>query len=326
MSEQTLVFLHSIVGFILSLLLSLLATKWYIRRSHNGQIERSFTLPNHRKKEGTPTSGGLIFVPTTILVYTLIHPSWVTQTMPRGVIIVFVAFFIIGLLDDLLKRYTHDYRGLSPLFRLCLEGIVGLVGLIIIGQYYGGVSGIDLVIINLFLKLGLFMIPLVIFIVVGSANSVNFSDGLDGLASGLILFALLPFVVIFLKNYNYAIAELLVCLIGSLIGFLVYNLHPAKIFMGDCGSLALGAILGLIAVLSKQYLVLVIAGALFIAETLSVIIQVAYYKFTKKRIFLMAPFHHHLEKKGWPEWRIVMVFWLAGFCLCLVATMVGVLS
>ena len=161
------------------------------------------------------------------------------------------------------------------------------------------------------------------FLIVGCANSVNLSDGLDGLSSGLVVLASLPFLLISIKNNEINLSILLISVIGAIFGFMVYNLHPARIFMGDTGSLSLGALLAIISIYLDKIDILPIAAFIFIFETISVIIQVLYYKKTKKRIFLMTPFHHHFEKKGVKEFRIVSYFWLTGFILAFISSLIG---
>ena len=168
-------------------------------------------------------------------------------------------------------------------------------------------------------------LPFFLVVIIGSANAINLSDGLDGLASGLAMIALTPFILISLINGNYELTLFLVTVVGALLGFLIFNFHPARIFIGDCGSLSLGALLGISSIVLDSEIILVIAGILFVMEAFSVILQVAYYKITHKRIFLMAPLHHHFEKKGWQEWKVVMMFYLIGCFASLMAIIIEVI-
>ena len=164
-----------------------------------------------------------------------------------------------------------------------------------------------------------------LIVIIGSSNAINLSDGLDGLASGLSMIALTPFILISLHSGNYELTLFLICVIGALIGFLFFNFHPAKIFMGDCGSLALGSLIAITSIILNSEIILVVAGILFVLEAFSVILQVSYYKLTHKRIFLMAPLHHHFEKKGWQEWKVVMMFYLIGCFASLLAIIIEVI-
>jgi len=179
--------------------------------------------------------------------------------------------------------------------------------------------------LNSFINTAYLFLPFFLIVLIGSANAINLSDGLDGLASGLSMIALTPFILISLNNGNYQLTLLLTSTIGALVGFLFFNFHPAKIFMGDCGSLALGALLGASSIILDSEIILLIAGVIFVLEAISVIIQVLYYKMTRKRIFLMAPLHHHFEKKGWAEWKVVMVFYLVGCFASILAIIIEVI-
>lgn len=318
MTKLLLSFLSS---FFLSLIFNKLIIKIF-RKYKLKQVEREY-LESHIKKEGTPSLGGLSILLATLgsfFVYSI-----KAQLNKNIIAILFVFFFfaLVGLYDDLAKIKNKRSDGISGKKRLFLEGLIILYMLVILNYH---VVDFSESIINLFnnkIYLGALFIPFIMFLIVGCANSVNLSDGLDGLSGGLIIIAILPFLFYAYQVNDINLLILILSLLGSLLGFLMYNLHPAKIFMGDTGSLSLGATLASISVYLNKVYIIPISSLIFILETLSVIIQVLYYKKTKKRIFLMAPLHHHYEKKGIKEYRIVSYFWLYGFILCIISILIG---
>jgi phospho-N-acetylmuramoyl-pentapeptide-transferase len=246
-----------------------------------------------------------------------------------------LSFGAIGFLDDYTKLSNKSSDGVSGKNKIILEIICSLIFV-----YWATTLNLDNqellslpFLKNVYINLGYFFIPFVIFVIIGSANAVNLTDGLDGLAIVPIMIVALTFALIcylvgnivfseyLLINYVPGAGELTIlcgALIGSALGFLWYNAPPAMVFMGDTGSLSLGATLGAIAVMIKHEIVLAIVGGLFVVEALSVIIQVGYFKRTGKRFFLMAPLHHHFEKKGWPESQIVIRFWIITIVLAII--------
>ena len=286
------------------------------------------------KKIGTPTMGGIIIL-IGILLGTLLwsdlnnHYIWF-------LILVLTSFGILGAIDDFLKIKKKSSAGLSSRLKFIIQIILALIAIIYLNQ------NIDNTIIknlyfpffkNLILNLGIFFVPFSIFIIIGSSNAVNLTDGLDGLATVPVIlvatsFALISYVVGNMVFSNYlqipyieGVGEVAIfcgAIMGSCLGFLWYNAPPAAIFMGDTGSLALGGALGAIAVSIKHEIVLAIIGGIFVVEAMSVIIQVLVYKVTKKRVFLMAPIHHHFEKLGWAEPQIVIRFWIIAVILALI--------
>lgn len=305
--------------------LQALQVKQYIR--DNGP-------PNHKEKAGTPTMGGCLILPVIILTAVL----WGELYNIYVWLILFVIFFfgLIGFRDDYLKMIRKNSQGMSIKTKLFLQFLVALAVALILHLYPGFDSHLNLP----FLKtvkpdLGLLYIPLAIFIIVGSSNAVNLTDGLDGLAIGPIIVAFTSYLVFSYLAGHIKIASYLqipyvagsgelsvLCgaIVGAGLGFLWYNAHPAELFMGDVGSLPLGAVLGTVAVITKQELVLILVGGIFVFEALSVIFQVAYFKMTGgQRIFRMAPIHHHLELKGWPESKITIRFWIIAIILALLS-------
>jgi phospho-N-acetylmuramoyl-pentapeptide-transferase len=284
-------------------------------------------------KKGTPTMGGLMILFGTVVSVIL----WANPNSPFVwiVLLVTLGFGAIGFYDDYLKVTRQSHNGFSGRARLSLEAIIAVAACAAM-MHFGpaNITGLALPLVNGFvMDLGLFFLVFGAFVIIGSGNAVNLTDGLDGLAIVPVMIAAGTFGVIAWVvgnaifsthlgvNFIPGTGELaVVCgaIIGAGLGFLWFNAPPASIFMGDTGSLALGGMLGTIAVAVKHEIVLAIVGGLFVLEAMSVILQVGYYKMTGKRIFLMAPFHHHLEKMGWQEPQIVIRMWILSFVLALI--------
>jgi len=305
--------------------MSLLINKLIIRifKKYNlKQGERKY-LDNHIVKEGTPSIGGLAIIISSLISFFLFIKLNTLDKRILSVLFSFISFGIVGFIDDYAKIKRKHEDGISGKKRLLIEGIIVLYSLVILDYNVIDFYKSEISIFNNLIFIGPLIIPLFMFLIVGCANSVNLSDGLDGLSSGLVVLASLPFLLISIKNNEISLSILLISVIGAILGFMVYNLHPARIFMGDTGSLSLGALLAIISIYLDKIDILPIAAFIFIFETISVIIQVLYYKKTKKRIFLMTPFHHHFEKKGVKEFRIVSYFWLTGFILAFISSLIG---
>ncbi len=304
------------------------------RRQGKGQPIRDDGPQTHFAKAGTPTMGGLLIL-SAILVSTLL---WARLDNAYIWIVLFVTygFGLIGFADDYAKVTKQNTKGVSSRIRM----LAGLVIAALAGAMAAHLHPADLtnqlafpVFKNALLNLGWLFVPFAVLVIVGAANAVNLTDGLDGLAVmpvmiaagtlGVIAYAVgrVDFTEYLGVHYVPGTGEILIftaALIGGGLGFLWYNAPPAAVFMGDTGSLALGGALGAIAVVTKHEIVLAIVGGLFVVEALSVIIQVAYFKRTGKRVFLMAPIHHHFEKKGWAEPQIVIRFWIISLILALI--------
>jgi len=304
------------------------------RKQGKGQPIRDDGPASHFAKAGTPTMGGLLIL-SALVFSTLV---WARLDTPYVwiVLLVTVAFGLIGFADDYAKVTKQTTKGVSSRVRF-IAGLViaGLATYAAASFHPPDLTGqLALPLFkNLLLNLGLFFIPFGMVVIVGSANAVNLTDGLDGLAIMPVMIAggTLGIISYVVGNANFAeylgvhfvpgTGELLVfaaALFGGGLGFLWYNAPPAAVFMGDTGSLALGGALGAIAVCTKHEIVLAIVGGLFVVEALSVIIQVLYFKSTGKRVFLMAPIHHHFEKKGWAEPQIVIRFWIISLILAMI--------
>lgn len=268
--------------------------------------------------------GGIGIYLGGLLACIIINPGFHKSRDINSLLFIFTVFFLIGFFDDYLKVRKKSSKGLRGMWRLSFEILAVMLILVYLGYEQKSRWSIHFPYPSSYLYIGGAFIVLAIVMIVGSSNGVNLTDGLDGLSSGLLLMAFAPFVILAIFNQEIAIAIFLCGIIGSILGFLIFNFHPAKIFMGDCGSLSLGAVLALSAFLLKAEFLLLIAGGIFAVETVSVILQVASFKMTKKRIFKMAPLHHHFEMGGTAEWKVVMCFYIAGFILSFLAILIGV--
>lgn len=276
-----------------------------------GQNIREDGPKSHLKKAGTPTIGGLIFIFSVIIVMLIMHYGF----DDKGMVILYgtLAFGLIGFLDDILKIIHKQNEGLTSSQKLVLQiifsGIFAMYGY----KYLGTTIT---VIGNITVNLGWVYVPFVIFYFSAVTNGVNLTDGLDGLATSVTILVLTFFCIVAIKFGYKDVAIFAAALIGALFGFLKFNSYPAKVFMGDTGSLALGgAIASIMLVLGKPFLVIIVGG-IYVIEVLSVIIQVTSFKLTGKRVFKMAPIHHHFEQLGWRETKIVTVFSLVTMVLC----------
>ncbi|HBI24783.1 MAG TPA: phospho-N-acetylmuramoyl-pentapeptide-transferase, partial [Nitrospiraceae bacterium] len=304
-----------------------------LKRYQIGQYVRNDGPKHHLSKAGTPTMGGLLII-MVVLIATL---SWIDLSNVYAwlVLLALVGFGAIGFIDDYLKVVKKKSDGLAGRYKFSLQIIVAsiIAGIL----YYLPVYSTQLSVPffkNFNPDLGWFYIIFVIFIIVGASNAVNLTDGLDGLAIGPTIVAVMVYTVITYVSGHAKIADYLLIpfingsgelailcgsVFGASLGFLWFNTYPASVFMGDVGSLPLGALLGAVAVISKHELLLVIVGGIFVVETVSVIFQVLSYKINRKRVFLMAPLHHHYELKGWQEPKIIVRFWIIAIILGLVA-------
>ncbi len=286
------------------------------------------------KKIGTPTMGGLLIL-IGILFGTLLWAD-LNNYYVWILLMVSTTFGLLGFADDCLKIKHSNSRGISSGLKLFFQVILSLIAIFLLMKF-GDSSHLQNLYFpffkNLVLQLGLFFIPFALFIIVGSSNAVNLTDGLDGLATVPVMLVALSFTLICYVVGNTVFSEYLqipyiadvgetsifcASIVGSCLGFLWYNAPPAKIFMGDTGSLSLGGSLGAVSIISKHEIVLAIVGGLFVLETVSVVVQVVSFKLTGKRVFMMAPLHHHFEKKGWAESTVVIRFWIISIILALI--------
>lgn len=324
-TKATLVFL---VGFILSLIIGSFIIP-ILKKKKADQRLNIYLEEAHRSKSHTPTMGGIIFILSSIISIIILYLTNKIDITYNFIIVIFifVSYAFIGFLDDYLIIKRNNNKGLTETEKLVFQIIISILFFYLFLKA-DNEPLIWIHSIHLKLNIGWFYGLFILFILVASSNAVNLTDGLDGLATGLSIIAFFTYGIIMFNNgWLEGYIEIgLFCflLTGSLLGFLVYNTNPAKIFMGDTGSLSLGATLGTIAILSRHEFLLILVGIVFILETLSVLIQRYYYKLTKKRIFLMAPLHHHFEKKGWNERDIVKLFWIVGLIGSMIALYYGV--
>ncbi len=293
-----------------------------LRRLKFGQTIREEGPQGHQKKAGTPTMGGIII----LLAFTITVLQFAEKT-PEIFLLLFITlgYGLIGFLDDFIKISLKRNLGLTAKQKLLGQLIIGAV------FYYGYIkSGYDTVIsiplIDWHLDLGWFYFPLVMLMMLYFSNAVNLTDGLDGLLAGTGAIAFSAYAVIAWMLSQMDIAIFSAAVVGAVLGFLVYNAHPARVFMGDTGSLALGGALIGIALLTKTEILVILIGGVFVMEALSVIIQVISFKTRKKRVFRMSPLHHHYELGGWSEWRVVVTFWVAGLICAGLGVYIGVLN
>ncbi|MBW2028463.1 MAG: phospho-N-acetylmuramoyl-pentapeptide-transferase [Deltaproteobacteria bacterium] len=328
---------RTILATLTSLLLVFLFGSWMIKKLRKMQVGeqiREDGPPNHKSKEGTPTMGGCLIIPV-ILVSTLLWAEF-QNIYVMLVVFVIICFGLIGFLDDYLKVGGTNGRGLKVRTKFILQIIVALVVALVLQKYPGFDARLNVPFFKTVSPdLGWGYVPVAVFIIVGASNAVNLTDGLDGLAIGPIIVAFTSYLMFSYLAGHVKIASYLqipyvagtgelsiLCgaIVGAGLGFLWYNAHPAELFMGDVGSIPLGATLGTVAVVTKQEIVLILVGGIFVFETLSVIFQVAYFKMTGgQRIFKMAPIHHHFELKGWPETKVTVRFWIIAIILALLS-------
>ncbi|MCX8034221.1 MAG: phospho-N-acetylmuramoyl-pentapeptide-transferase [Thermodesulfovibrio sp.] len=324
-----------LTSFFFAFLIAPACIRWLKKLSLTQHI-RDDGPKSHFKKEGTPTMGGIIII-GSVLVSMLLwgnlrnHYVWI-------MILSFLGFGLIGFIDDYLKVSRQNHKGLPGKHKLLAQ--LFLAAAVTLFLYFNPKDPYTTVLSIPFFKqwlidLGIFYIPFAIFVIVGTSNAVNLTDGMDGLAVGLVgIAAVVNAVLLYVSGhavfakYLYILyipgtSELAVfcgAMLGACLGFLWYNAYPAEVFMGDVGSLSLGGALGSLAVITKHEIVLALVGGIFVVEALSVILQVGYFKLTGgKRIFRMAPLHHHFELKKWPEPRVIVRFWIIGIILALLS-------
>lgn len=304
-----------IIAFAISALLGPVVIP-FLRKLKVGQTERK-ELESHLKKNGTPTMGGIMIL-ASIIITSLFYVKDYPKIIP--ILFMTVGFGVIGFLDDYLKVVLRRSDGLLAWQKMILQIIVTGVFAVYMVKY----SGVALTMLipfsgGKYLDLGWLAIPILFFAVVGTVNGTNFTDGLDGLASSVTIMVATFFSVVAIGT-NAGIAPITCAVVGALLGFLLFNVYPASVFMGDTGSLALGGFVVSTAYMMQMPLFILIVGLIYLVEVLSVIIQVTYFKKTGgKRIFRMAPIHHHFELGGWSETRVVAVFSITTAILCLIA-------
>ena len=316
------------ISFIFAVITALIIIP-ILKKLHASQTLSIYLQRTHKAKEGTPTMGGLIFIIPTItitLIFALLNKIEITYTLII-ILFTFISYAVIGLIDDYLIIKRHNNKGLTKNQKFSLQVLVAIIFFYLFMKS-GNEPLLWIHSLNFKQNIGWLYGIFILFVLVASSNAVNLTDGLDGLAGGLSAISFLTFGIIswntgWLEGYE-DIAIFAFTLIGSLLGFLLFNTNKAKIFMGDTGSLCLGATLGAYAITTRHELLLVIIGLVFVLETLSCLIQIISYKLTKKRIFPMTPIHHTFEKLGIKETDIVKIFWTIGLIANMFALVYGV--
>ncbi|KPL61218.1 MULTISPECIES: phospho-N-acetylmuramoyl-pentapeptide-transferase [Rossellomorea] len=310
MMEQV-IFFTIIMAFLITVLLAPLFIP-FLRRLKFGQSIRDEGPESHQKKTGTPTMGGIVFL-VSIVITTFVMTGKYSEPGPETylMILVTVGFGLLGFLDDFIKVVMKRNLGLTSKQKLLGQIVISVIFYLIFKQNDFPTT-VSIPLTDISFELGWFYCLFIIFWLVGFSNAVNLTDGLDGLVSGTSAIAFGALAVLAWSQSQYDVAIFGVAVVGAVLGFLVFNAHPAKVFMGDTGSLALGGAIATIAILTKLEIILILIGGVFVIETLSVILQVASFKTTGKRIFKMSPLHHHYELVGWSEWRVVVTFWTVG--------------
>ncbi|GMB08554.1 phospho-N-acetylmuramoyl-pentapeptide-transferase [Thermolongibacillus altinsuensis] len=322
MNEQVIVFTIGL-AFLITVLLSPLFIP-FLRRLKFGQSIREEGPKSHQKKSGTPTMGGIMIL-LSIIITTVVITNMFFQLTVQTYLLLFVTigYGLLGFLDDFIKVVMKRNLGLTSKQKLVGQLVIAFVFYFFF-QKNGFSTEVYIPGTDYSIDLGMAYVLLIIFMLVGGSNAVNLTDGLDGLLAGTAAIAFGAYAVLSWNQGQYDVAIFSVAVVGAVLGFLVFNAHPAKVFMGDTGSLALGGAIATVAILTKLEILLAIIGGVFVIETLSVIIQVISFKTTGKRVFRMSPLHHHYELIGWSEWRVVVTFWAVGLLFAILGIYIEV--
>ena len=308
MLQQVIIAAVVAAGFVL------LTGPFFIPELHKlkfGQSIREEGPKSHQAKSGTPTMGGIMII-GGITLATLVAAPWSTEVLLA--LFIMLGHFVLGFLDDYIKVVKKRNLGLKARQKLLGQIIIAIVTMIVGTRMLGIDTTVWVPVLNMDVNIGWGYYLLVLFVLVGGSNAVNLTDGLDGLASGTVAIACSCYAVVclLLQPAHVGLAIFSVAVVGACLGFLRFNAHPAKVFMGDTGSLALGGAFAALGILTHTEVLLAVIGLIFVCEALSVIIQVISFQTTGKRVFRMSPIHHHFELGGWSEWKVVTVFWAVG--------------
>ena len=277
----------------------------------------------HKVKTGTPTMGGVVFILVPFVVLLILAPKAYLDPHLQIVMLAYLGYGLIGFVDDFIIVVQKNNQGLPAKMKFLMQSILAIIMYLLYLRI--DTTEILIPVLNLSLDLGHLYFVLIFLMFTAESNAVNLTDGIDGLSSGCVLIALAPFVLFAIMSDMTYLALFLLAVMGGLLGYLRFNFHPAKIFMGDTGSLALGGLLAACAMVLKREILLVIIGVIFVVETLSVVIQVTSFKLTKKRVFKMAPLHHHFELCGYKEVQVVLMFWGVELIFAILGFILGVL-
>ncbi len=313
-----------IISFIITVIFGMLIIP-ILKKLKVGQVERDDGPKSHLKKQGTPTMGGIIIIATMIImvigacIYFSVNNQLDIAHKILPVLLLTLGFGAIGFIDDYKKLVLKDPKGLKPSHKMLGLLIISIayVAYLVYGLHMGTETFIP--IWKQYIEIPIYLyIPFAIFVILGTTNAVNLTDGVDGLASSVSAIIITCLTIIGILSGQTEISALGSIVIGGVLGFLMFNLHPAKVFMGDTGSLLIGGVISAMALYLKMPLLLILIAIIPVVETLSDIIQVAYFKKTKKRVFKMAPLHHHFELSGWTENKVVIVFSLVTLVACII--------
>ena len=310
---------HVLIAAIVAAGFVLVTGPFFIPELHKlkfGQSIREEGPKSHQKKSGTPTMGGIMII-LGITLGTLAAAPWTPEVLLA--VFIMLGHFVLGFLDDYIKVVKKRNLGLKARQKLAGQILIAVVTMYVATQVLGIDTDIWIPGLDENVRLGALYYPLVLFVLVGTSNAVNLTDGLDGLAAGTVAIAASAFAVVSVLTGHGDLAYLCVAMAAACLAFLRFNAHPAKVFMGDTGSLALGGALAAVGILTHTEILLAVIGFVFVCEALSVIIQVISFQTTGKRVFRMSPIHHHFELGGWSEWKVVTVFW----CVGLIASVAG---
>jgi len=295
----------------------------FLRRIKYGQSISEFSLDDYKQKEGTPTMGGTVFLLVPVLLLMIIYPKFFIDTKLLLIVMAYLGYGLIGFIDDYIIVIKHDNTGLKPWIKFTMQLVLSIVFYLFYRA--NSVTTIYLPFTDLFVDLDWAYAFLVFFMFTGASNAVNITDGMDGLAAGTSLLALIPFILFAVNANQPYIAVFITGVIAALLGYLKFNTHPAKIFMGDVGSLALGGLLAALALVLKQEIALIIIGGVFVYETLCVIIQICSVKLRKNKVFKYTPIHYSFVINGMREINVVRLFWMLGFVFMCLGLLIGVI-
>ena len=310
---------HVLIAAIVAAGFVLVTGPFFIPELHKlkfGQSIREEGPKSHQAKSGTPTMGGIMII-LGITLGTLAAAPWTSEVLLA--VFIMLGHFVLGFLDDYIKVVKKRNLGLKARQKLAGQILIAIVTMYVATQVLGIDTDIWIPGLDENVSIGMLYYPLVLFVLVGTSNAVNLTDGLDGLAAGTVAIAASAFAVVSVLTGHGDLAYLCEAMAAACLAFLRFNAHPAKVFMGDTGSLALGGALAAVGILTHTEILLAVIGFVFVCEALSVIIQVISFQTTGKRVFRMSPIHHHFELGGWSEWKVVTVFW----CVGLIASVAG---
>lgn len=315
-----------VLGFILSLGLMLLVMPYFIKtlkKRHVNQVTSEYALDEYKNKEKTPIMGGLLFVIIPIIVFIALNPKSIMEGKTVFILLSFVLYCLVGFSDDMLIIVRGKNDGLSPITRLLMELVITVALFFIFRKDI--LCQVTIPFTNIGIQITPFIfVPFMALLYMAEANAVNFTDGMDGLCAGVSFIGLIPFVVFAIMRGHNNIALLLICILGGLIGYLFFNHHPAKIFMGDSGSLALGALFASLAIVEDLTIALFVIGGVFVIEMFCVCLQQVSVRLFHKRVFSYTPIHYSFVIKGYKETRIVLGFYIVAFIFAVIGFIIGI--